>query len=153
MIGYSVSVVSYLRYIIVMILFSANTALFCLSIGCIFIDTTTSTLVASILMLFQMLFAGILVNQMQIPEALRWIQYLSLFKYAYEAAAANDSQGVRLLASLNGFDVTISAQTILSSFGIDVGAYGRDVTISLGILVGLLGLSALLVVFRLREKR
>ncbi|KAI8912448.1 hypothetical protein EDD86DRAFT_223811 [Gorgonomyces haynaldii] len=153
LIGYSGSPAVFLRFLGIMIIFSMNCALFCLFLGCLIDEFSTATLVASILMLFQMLFAGILVNQVQIPSYLRWVQYLSLFKYAYEAAAANDAAGIRLLANINGITVTIPATTILSSFGIDVNAYQRDVTISLSIFVGLLLLIGLLVKFRLREKR
>ncbi|KAJ1344027.1 hypothetical protein BSLG_001167 [Batrachochytrium salamandrivorans] len=76
--------------------FSANCGLFCLALGCAFIEYGTAILVASMLLLFQMLFAGLLVNQLQIPTALSWLQYLSFFKYAFEAVVVNDASGLSL---------------------------------------------------------
>jgi hypothetical protein len=104
-------------------------------------------------MLFQMLFAGVLLNANQIPAPMQWIQYTSLFKYAYEAVSVNNAQGVRLVTSIAGLDVTLTATSILTAFGIDINAYSRDVTIMLAIFIFLLGLIATLVTYRLREKR
>lgn len=130
----------------IMLLFTVNCSLFCLVIGCLVDDYSTATLIAAISMLFQMLFAGILVNQVQIPLAVRWIQYLSIYKYAYEAAAANDASELLVQANINGLQVTIPAATILKTFGIDVDAYSRDVTISLAICVILSVVIAVLVI-------
>ena len=153
LIGYSTLVQIYVGYIVMMVIFSVNTSLFCLVIGCLIDDISTATLVASISMLFQMLFAGILVNQVNIPASLRWVQYLSFFKYAYEAVSANDSADVRIVAKINGIDVSLSAATILAGFGIDVTAYSKDITISICITMVLTGIVALLVTYKFREKR
>ena len=153
LISYSLIFEAYLRFMAIMLIFSVNCSLFCLVIGCLIDDYSTATLVASISMLFQLLFAGILVNQLQIPVTLRWVQYLSLFKYAYEAAAANDAVGVRLITTVNGLPITISAATILTSFGIDVNGYSRDLSISFGISVMLIIVIATLVNWKIREKR
>jgi ABC-2 type transporter len=45
MIGYSADPIVYFRYIVAMLLHAANTALYCLALGCMFLDTTTATLV------------------------------------------------------------------------------------------------------------
>ncbi len=153
LIGYSTSLATYFRYITVMTVFGVNCALFCLLIGCLIDDFSTATLICAISMLFQMLFAGILVNQVAITGFLRWIQYLSMFKWAYEAAAANDASGIRLQTSLNGLQVSIPATTILQQFGIDVTAYSKDLAVSMGIGIFFLITIGLLVQFRLRESR
>jgi ABC-type multidrug transport system permease subunit len=67
-----------------LLLFSAQMGTYCLVLAASFTNLGTATLVASITILFQMLFAGFLINGDNIPVALGWIQYLSLFKYPFE---------------------------------------------------------------------
>lgn len=79
MIGYNPDGGVYFKYLIGMLLHACNCSLYCLSIGCMFLKSSgTATLVSSILILFQMLFAGVLLNQNQIPSTMKWIQYTSL---------------------------------------------------------------------------
>ncbi|KAJ3205377.1 hypothetical protein HK099_000835 [Clydaea vesicula] len=59
MIGYGGS---FLKYIVVVLLFSSQCGMFCLAIACAITDFGTATLVAAISMLFQMLMAGFLIN-------------------------------------------------------------------------------------------
>lgn len=47
-----------------------------------------ATLTSTVALLFVMLFGGFLVNQDTIPEALRWIRYISVFHYGYEVRAS-----------------------------------------------------------------
>ena len=102
-------------------------------------------------MLFQMLFAGVLVNQNSIPLALRWLQYLSFFKYAYEACVANDAAGLRLKDTISGVDLEIPASVILKSFGLDVNAYYSDLLVCVGLFFGFLVIIAMLLKYRLKE--
>jgi ABC-type multidrug transport system permease subunit len=81
----------YLKYQMTLLLFSAQMGVFCLVLATAIGNLGTATLVASISILFQMLFAGFLINGNTIPVDLRWIQYLSVFKYAYEAIGLLDA--------------------------------------------------------------
>jgi hypothetical protein len=63
------------------------------------------------------------------------------------------SRGIRVKTSLNGVDLTISADTILTQFGIDISAFNRDLTVLFAITLFLMGMICLLVVFRLKEKK
>lgn len=153
LIGFNPESSVFLRFLIIMILFSVNGGLYCLAIGCAIGDPSTSTLAASISILFQMLFAGILVNQVQIPSALRWLQYVSFFKYAYEACVANDASGLRLTDSISGVDLVVPAALILQKFGLDVDAYYRDLVVSFCLTILFIGIIGFLINQKLRERK
>jgi NADH:ubiquinone oxidoreductase subunit 3 (subunit A) len=51
------------KYIIILLVFAAEMGLLCLMFAILFKDIGTSTLVGSIVILFQMLFSGLLINQ------------------------------------------------------------------------------------------
>ena len=151
LIGFNPDPVYFLRFLLIMVIFSANCGLFCMLLGILISNVATANLIASITMLFQMLFAGILVNQVSIPIALRWLQYLSFFKYAYEACVANDAAGLRLKDTISGVDLEIPASVILKSFGLDVDAYYRDLLVCVGIFFSFLIIIATLLRYKLKE--
>jgi hypothetical protein len=153
LIGFNPSAPTFLKFLAIMVSFSANCGLYALAIGCAIQEASTATLAASISILFQMLFAGILVNQVQIPAALNWIQYISFFKWAYEACVATDAQGLRLVDSIGGVEFTVPAAVVLSKFGLDVNAYYRDLGICVAISVIFLFIIGFLMNFKLRERK
>ncbi|KAI9011119.1 hypothetical protein BC832DRAFT_590367 [Gaertneriomyces semiglobifer] len=153
MVGYSSVDGQFVSFLGVLMLFAANCGLFCLLIGCAISDIGTASLVGSIALLFQMLFSGFLLNQDQIPAALRWIQYLSLFRYAYEALVINDMTKLTIVDNVSGLGVNVPAAIVLEKFGFDVNAFGRNVVVEAGWFVGFLMVIALVVAFKLRERR
>jgi hypothetical protein len=48
------------------------------------------------------------------PPALGWIQYLSLFRYAYEALVVNDLTDVQVIDTVSGATVNVSYILMLS---------------------------------------
>jgi ABC-type multidrug transport system permease subunit len=153
LIGFNSDAVSFLKFLAIMIAFAANCGLYCLAIGVAIQESSTSTLAASISILFQMLFAGILVNQVQIPAGLKWIQYISFFKYAYEACVANDAQGLRLVDTIAGVEFTVPAALVLSKFGLDVDAYYRNLGVCVGITALFLMIIGSLINWKLKERK
>lgn len=151
LIGFNPDPIFFFRFLLIMVIFSANCGLFCMVLGIFINNVATANLIASITMLFQMLFAGVLVNQNSIPLALRWLQYLSFFKYAYEACVANDAAGLRLKDTISGVDLEIPASVILKSFGLDVNAYYSDLLVCVGLFFGFLVIIAMLLKYRLKE--
>lgn len=150
LIGFTPTADAFVKFLVIMVVFSMNAGLYGFAIACMIPETSTSVLAAVMSILFQMLFAGILVNQVQIPIGLRWIQYLSLFKYAYEGCIANEVAGLMISSQIAGINVLIPANLVLSSFGLDPTAYYRDVSVTLGFFVFFLTLIAVLMSARLR---
>jgi ABC-type multidrug transport system permease subunit len=153
LIGFNPKAEVFSRFLLIMTIFSANCGLYCLIIGLAISNPSTSTLFASISMLFQMLFAGILVNQVQIPPPLRWLQYLSFFKYAYEACVANDAAGLKLEDKISGVNFSVPASLVLERFGLDVNAYYRDMLVCIGLFFGFLMLIGVLIKYKIREMK
>ncbi|KAI8823548.1 uncharacterized protein EV422DRAFT_359919 [Fimicolochytrium jonesii] len=140
-------------FIGVMTLFAVNAGCLCLLIACAVRDVGTANLVASIVLLFQMLFAGFLLNQDQIPSALRWIQYLSVFRYAYEALVVNDLSGLTIQDNVSGVGLSVPASVVLLKFGFNADKFTFDIAMEAAIFVILSVLIALIVFWRLRETR
>ncbi|TPX60061.1 hypothetical protein SpCBS45565_g07597 [Spizellomyces sp. 'palustris'] len=153
MVGYTSDANHFIRFVGILSLFAANCGLFCMAVACAVKDIGTASLVGSIALLFQMLFAGFLLNQNQIPTPLRWIQYLSLFRYAYEALVVNDISGLTIVDNVSGLGVNVPASIILDKFGFDRGAFVRDAMIEVAWFAGFLALIAMLIVLHVRETR
>ncbi len=153
LISYSTDLTSFLKYYVVVLVFAAECGLLCLAIGAAFDDVGTANLVAVISILLQMLMAGLLINQNMIPTPLRWVQYLSAFKYSYEALAVNDISSIQITDSISGVKVSLPAAIVLDKFGFALDGYYRNLFISIG-LTGLFWITiALLFMFKLKEKR
>jgi ABC-type multidrug transport system ATPase subunit/ABC-type multidrug transport system permease subunit len=153
LIGFTNTTTAFLKFLLIMVVFSMNAGLHDLAIASLIPSTSTSTLASVMSILFQMLFSGILVNQVNIPSGLRWIQYISFFKYAYEGCIASESAGLSVKTTIAGIDVNIPASTVLKSFGIDAGAYYFDMTVTIGVCgVLLVGIWAVMKI-KLKERR
>ena len=153
MIGFQSTGDHFVKFLLVLVLFSANCGLFALNIGMAIPTTGTANLVASISVLFMLLFAGFLLNPTLLPTPVFWIQYLSLFKYAYEALSANDIVGLTITATVSGASIKIPGTLILQTFGLDQTAYWKDVYILCGILGGFLFVMLIFIKFRFHELR
>jgi hypothetical protein len=169
MAGYSINADNYFKFLLVICVFAIECGLFCLCISFGFEAVGTANLVASITLLFKMLLAGFLINQgwlcsiqinfsliyiiETIPSALKWIQYLSFYKYAYEAIVVNELAQSNIVDNISGIDVTIPASIIMSKFGFNLKAYWNDVFISIGVIFLLLSILIALVIFKLKERR
>lgn len=55
-----------------------------------------ASLVMNLVLLLSLLFAGFLVNVASITPALRWVHYLSVFFYGFEALTSNELSGISL---------------------------------------------------------
>ncbi|KAI8837544.1 hypothetical protein BC829DRAFT_447641 [Chytridium lagenaria] len=147
LIGLSSEGDKYVKFIVVVLLFAAEIGLLCLAFAIAVPDVGTSTLVAAIVILFKMLFAE------SIPSFIRWIQYGSFFRFSYEALVVNDIAGIKIVDTIAGASVNIPASIILQRFGFDLNSYYRDLFVSIGLTVSLLGVVYGLLVWRLREMR
>ncbi|KAJ3072693.1 hypothetical protein HDU98_003118 [Podochytrium sp. JEL0797] len=153
MCGFTSSGNHFPRFLALLLPFSAIMGLTCICIAVSIPDIGAATLVGAIVILFKMLFAGMIISQDSIPEALRWIQYLSFFKYPYEGMVVNDMGLLELQDSIDGTAVSLPASLILEKFGFDINNYGKDLLITIIILVLLLVLTGVLIDVRLKERR
>ncbi|KAI8621918.1 P-loop containing nucleoside triphosphate hydrolase protein [Chytriomyces sp. MP71] len=109
MVGYQSTGDHYPKFLVLLLLFSAIMGLTCLSLAIAISDVGTATLVGAILILFKMLFAGLIISQDSIPQAIHWIQYLSFFRYPYEGMAVNDMGLIQISDTFDGAAVNVTA--------------------------------------------
>ena len=78
----------FLKFLLVLVLFNLAAAAICLFIGIVFKDGGVANLIGSLVMLFSLLFAGLLLNREAIPQAALWLQtvrILPLLKSGFNA--------------------------------------------------------------------
>ena len=128
----------------------------CVTIGC---NTAgQASFIMNFLLLFSLAFTGFLVNVNSIPAVLRWIHYLSVFFYAFEAMMSTELMGVPftfLYTPEPGKDPLeipdIYGDTFLVTLGFNPSDTTRDIAVLVGIYYGLCVMA--LVFFLLRLPR
>ncbi|KAI0546473.1 hypothetical protein F4679DRAFT_410622 [Xylaria curta] len=122
----------FFTFMLTLVLFNLAAASICFFIGIVCKDGGVANLIGSLVMLFSLLFAGLLLNHNKIPDAALWLQSLSIFHYGFEALIVNEVVKLTLVDKKYGLDITVPGAAILSSFGFDNGAKWMDI-INLGI--------------------
>ncbi|KAF3933477.1 hypothetical protein ABW19_dt0204080 [Dactylella cylindrospora] len=126
---------AFFKFILVLVLFNLATATLCLFIGIVFKDTGIANLVGSLVMLFSLLMAGLLLNHDKIPGAAKWLQVISIFHYGFEALIVNEVTTLQLIDRKYGLDISVPGATILTTFGFNNQAFWMD-TIGLAVFSG-----------------
>jgi ABC-type multidrug transport system permease subunit len=109
MIGLQPELSNLLQFLLVLILFNVTSAACCICISIIFSDQGVASLLATLIMLFEMLFGGLLLNKSSMPESFAWLQNLSFFNYAFEALVVNEVAGLTLQEVKFGFKIDVIA--------------------------------------------
>lgn len=125
----------YLKFILILILFNLAAAGICLFIGIVCKDNGVASLIGSLVMLFSLLFAGLLLNHDAIPKSALWLQSISIFHYGFESLIVNEVTYLSLKDKKLGLTIDVPGATILSSFGFNTQALWPDVT-NLAIFAG-----------------
>ncbi|GES61432.1 transporter, ABC superfamily [Aspergillus terreus] len=125
----------FFRFILVLVLFNLAAANICLFIGIVFRDGGVANLIGSLVMLFSLLFAGLLLNHDAIPKSALWLQTLSIFHYGFEALIVNEVTYLTLIDHKYGLDIEVPGASILSAFGFNTQALWTDV-IGLAVISG-----------------
>ncbi|EKD12648.1 uncharacterized protein L3040_005232 [Drepanopeziza brunnea f. sp. 'multigermtubi'] len=118
----------FLRFILILVLFNLAAAGICLFIGIVCKDNGVASLVGSLVMLFSLLFAGLLLNHDAIPKSALWLQDISIFHYGFESLIVNEVTYLSLKDKKLGLTIDVPGATILSSFGFNTQALWPDVT-------------------------
>ncbi|KAI0410028.1 hypothetical protein F4802DRAFT_11111 [Xylaria palmicola] len=122
----------FFTFMLTLVLFNLAAAAICFFIGIVCKDGGVANLIGSLVMLFSLLFAGLLLNHDKIPNAALWLQSLSIFHYGFEALIVNEVIKLTLVDKKYGLDITVPGAAILSSFGFDNGSKWMDI-VNLGI--------------------
>ncbi|KAK2749926.1 hypothetical protein FQN57_005343 [Myotisia sp. PD_48] len=126
----------FLHFILILVLFNLAAAGICLFIGIVFRDGGVANLIGSLVMLFSLLFAGLLLNHNAIPKSALWLQSLSIFHYGFEALIVNEVTYLTLIDHQYGLEIEVPGASILSAFGFNTQGMWDDV-IGLGVISGI----------------
>lgn len=113
MVGLRSELDTLLRFLLVLVLFNMTAASFCLLLSIIFKDVAMSNLIATLIMLFQMLFGGLMANSKTIPDSIGWVQNLSFFRYAFEALVVNEVSSLWVEQEEYGLKINVSLHLII----------------------------------------
>ncbi|CEG77576.1 Putative ATP-binding cassette, subfamily G (WHITE), member 2 [Rhizopus microsporus] len=127
MVGLVEGVAQFFKFLLVLILFNLTAAAVCLAIGIIVKNLSLANLLACMVMLFSMLFAGLLLNKDSMPPYFGWLKYLSFFNYTLEAMLVNELLYLQLVEERFGLKIDVPGATILSTFGFNAKNYWPDV--------------------------
>ncbi|KZV94696.1 hypothetical protein EXIGLDRAFT_739854 [Exidia glandulosa HHB12029] len=153
LVGLVPTVIAFWKFQLVLVLFNLTTASVCLLLSVAFSDTGVASLVGTLVMLFNLLFAGLLINRESVPKLLHWLFTISFFHAAYEALAVNELRYLTVIDRQAGVNIEIPAATVLSLFGLRAQWYWTDVSILGGMFVIYTVLSFVFLHFFVKERR
>ena len=96
----------FFKFILILVLFNLAAAAICLFIGIVIKDGGVANLIGSLVMLFSLLFAGLLLNHDAIPKAALWLQAVSIL---------NPHASRRRSLTYHSFPFSTTALKVLSS--------------------------------------
>lgn len=128
LVGLSMENNAFLKCILVLVLFNLAVSIEVLIIGILIREPGTATMVAVLILLLSLLFAGLFINSEDLMALVSWLQWISSFHYAYEALTINEIKDLILKEKKYGLSIEVPGAVILSSFGFNVGAFWKDVT-------------------------
>lgn len=132
LVGLTVENSGFLKALLVLILFNVAIASEVLIVGILIKEPGTSTILAVLILLFSLLFAGLFINSEDLKVQTKWLEWISLFHYAYEALAVNEVKDLILKEKKYGLSIEVPGAVILSTFGFDVAAFWKDASYLLG---------------------
>ncbi|KAJ3413932.1 hypothetical protein HDV05_007300 [Chytridiales sp. JEL 0842] len=116
-----------LKFLLILVLFNLTASSCCLTLSLLFSESSVATLIATLFMLFQMLFGGLLLNRNSIPSWGAWLESLSFFNGALEALVVNEVNGLTLIEEKFGLKIDVPGAIILQTFGFNSKAYWFNV--------------------------
>ncbi|KAK0469534.1 uncharacterized protein EV420DRAFT_1495091 [Desarmillaria tabescens] len=117
------TVAGFWKFMLTLVLFNLTTASVVLLLSIAYSNTSVASLVGTLVMLFNLLFAGLLISREHIIPALEFLYYISFFHAAFEALAVNELRYLSLKEVKYGVELDVPASMILSVFGLKAQAF------------------------------
>ncbi|KAF9555143.1 hypothetical protein CPC08DRAFT_744300 [Agrocybe pediades] len=118
LVGLVPTVAGFWKFLLTLVLFNLTTASVVLWLSIAFANVSVASLVGTLVMLFNLLFTGLLINRDSVTPAFRWLHTISFFHAAFEALAVNELRYLQLKEVKYGVELDVPAATILSVFGL-----------------------------------
>ncbi|KAF8173928.1 ABC-2 type transporter-domain-containing protein [Pholiota molesta] len=123
LVGFVPTVVQFWKFLLALVLFNLTTASVVLWLSIAFASVSVASLVGTLIMLFNLLFTGLLINRNSMSMAFQWLHTISFFHAAFEALAVNELRHLQLKERKYGVELDVPAATILSTFGLRAQSY------------------------------
>lgn len=128
MVGLTMEHSAFLKTVLVLVLFNLAVAIEMLIVGILLKESGTSTMIAVLVLLLSLLFAGLFINSEDLKVQIKWLEWISVFHYAYEALAINEVKDLILKEKKYGLSIEVPGAVILSTFGFTVSAFWPDIS-------------------------
>ncbi|KAJ7679240.1 hypothetical protein DFH06DRAFT_507364 [Mycena polygramma] len=154
LVGLVPTVASFWKFMLILVLFNLTTAVVVLFLSIAIASTSVAGLAGTLVMLFNLMFTGLLINRESVPTAFRWLHTISFFHAAFEALAVNELRYLHLTETKYGVELDVPAAVILSTFGLHAQSFWWPNTVLLGIFFTVLTAASYLTLhFFVKEKR
>lgn len=154
LVGFVPNAVAFWKFILVLVMFNLTTASIILLLSIAFASVGVASLVGTLIMLFNLLFTGLLINRETVSEYFQWLFTMSFFHAAFEALAVNEMRYLSLRQKKFGVELDVPAATILSLFGLRAQSFWWPNIALLGIFFGLFTAGSFLILhYYVKEKR
>jgi len=149
------SVTHFFWFLLFLVLFNISMGGICLCISSVVQSVTVGNIIFLAINLFTMLFGGFFVNNQQLPIPLRYLQYISPYKFSLEALLVNEMHGRVILFNPPSAEYTFQmrAEKILDIFGFSVDHFALDLGVMASLALTSALVAGLLLRFCVREKR
>ncbi|KNE97596.1 hypothetical protein PSTG_09145 [Puccinia striiformis f. sp. tritici PST-78] len=142
------------KFVLVLIGFNLVSFSLILFISLILEDVGVANLVGSLITLFNLLFAGLLVNREKLPYGTAWLLDISYYHAAFEGLLVNEVRYLTLKDRRYGVDIEVPSASILSLFGFRATAFWYPDVINLAfVFTTFMFLSFLTLVYFVKERR
>ncbi|KAF6759705.1 ATP-dependent permease [Ephemerocybe angulata] len=118
LVGFVLEVASFWKFLLTLVLFNLTTANVVLMLSVTFENVSVASLVGTLVMLFNLLFTGLLINRGTVAPVLQWLHTVSIFHVAFEVLAVNELRYLQLKEHKYDVKLDVPAATILSTFGL-----------------------------------
>ncbi|CEH12676.1 Transporter, ABC superfamily (Breast cancer resistance protein) [Ceraceosorus bombacis] len=155
MVGLAHDAARFFEFMLITIVFACDAGITNAILGVLFRNLSTAILCASLLLIFQLGFAGFLLNVKTLPKVLRWLSWLCPIRYALEAVGTNELEGLSIVDNLSGVAINTPVSLVAPGlFGFTDNAYYRNLLVlALGFLLAHLLILGLAVHYLMRERR
>jgi ABC-type multidrug transport system ATPase subunit len=128
---------NFFTFLFVVVAFSCAVGALAMAFAALTDSPGKAAMLTNVVLLFGVLFAGFLANKSAIPPVLRWITYLSVFRYAWEALVISEMVNLSLFFTAPGIDITVrvAGDSFLQIIGVDSRMLLPDVAVLVAIWV------------------
>jgi ABC-type multidrug transport system ATPase subunit len=126
---------NFFTFLFVVIAFSCAVGALAMAFAALTDSPGKAAMLTNVVLLFGVLFAGFLANKSAIPPVLRWITYLSVFRYSWEALVISEMVNLSLYFTAPGIDITVrvAGDSFLQIIGVDSAMLLPDVAVLVAI--------------------